>query len=172
MSNLSDKLRHEVRELIPVTLFFFVAFQLLALTQALMLKEYGIHVTTFVAATIMAMIVAKVVVLTDHFALVNRFPEKPLIYNVVWKTVIYFVASLIVRYVEHIIHFWRQSAGFAEANRRVFSEIVWPHFWAVQLWLLILLFVYCAFRELVRALGRERIIAMFFTEPVPSAPKK
>jgi hypothetical protein len=172
MSNLSDKLRHEVRELIPVTLFFFVAFQLLALTQALMLKEYGIRVTTFVAATIMAMIVAKVVVLTDHFALVNRFPEKPLIYNVVWKTVIYFVASLVVRYVEHSIHFWRQSAGVAEANRRVFSEIVWPHFWAVQLWLLILLFVYCAFRELVRALGRERIIAMFFTEPVPPAPKK
>jgi hypothetical protein len=172
MSNLSDKLRHEVRELIPVTLFFFGAFQLLALTQALMLKEYGIRVTTFVAATIMAMIVAKVVVLTDHFALVNRFPEKPLIYNVVWKTVIYFVASLVVRYAEHIVHFWRQSAGFVEANRRLFLEIVWPHFWAVQLWLLILLFVYCAFRELVRALGRERIIAMFFTEPVSPAPKK
>jgi hypothetical protein len=160
-----------VRELIPVTLFFFVAFQLLALTQALMLKEYGIQVTTFVAATIMAMIVAKVVVLTDHFALVNRFPEKPLIYNVVWKTVIYFVASLVVRYAEHIVHFWRQSAGFVEANRRLFLEIVWPHFWAVQLWLLILLFVYCAFRELVRALGRKRIIAMFFTEPVPPVPK-
>jgi len=32
----------------------------------------------------------------------------------------------------------------------------------VQLWLLILLLVYCAFRELVLALGRERIIAMFF----------
>ena len=31
-----------------------------------------------------------------------------------------------------------------------------------QLWLLILLPVYCTFRELVRALGREQVIVMFF----------
>ena len=172
MSNLGEKVKHEVRELIPVTLFFFVAFQLLALTDALMLKQYGIHSGTFLGATLLALVVAKVVVLTDHFALVNRFPEKPLIYNVIWKTLIYFVAALAFRYLEHLIHFWRKSADFAEANRRLFEEIVWPHFWAVQLWLLVLLLVYCAFRELVRALGRERIIAMFFTEPVPlTSPK-
>ena len=165
MSNLGPKLKHELRELIPVTLFFFVAFQVLALTQALMLKQYGIHTVAFVAATIGALVVAKVVVIADHFALVNRFPEKPLIYNVVWKTVIYFTASLGVRYGEHLIHFWRQSASFTEANRRLLTEVVWPHFWAVQLWLLILLLVYCAFRELIRALGRGRVIAMFFNDP-------
>jgi hypothetical protein len=161
------RLKHELRELVPVTLFFFVAFQLLALTQSLMLKQYGIDVTTFLAATLMALIVAKAVVLTDHFALVNRYPEKPLLYNAVWKTIIYFCVSLVVRYIEHLIEAWRKSAGFAEANHRLFAEIVWPHFWAVQLWLLVLLFVYCGFRELVRALGRERIVAMFLTAPVP-----
>ncbi len=169
MSNLGQKLKHELRELIPVTLFFFVTFQLLALTEALLLKEYSINVSTFFAATMMALIVAKVVVITDHFAFVNRFPEKPLVYNVVWKTLIYFIAALAFRYLEHLIHFWRKSADFAEANRRMVDEVVWPHFWAVQLWLLILLLVYCAFRELVRALGRERIISMFFTEPVTSS---
>lgn len=172
MSNLGEKIKHELRELIPVTLFFFVAFQLLALTEALMLKQYGIHLTTFLGATMLALIVAKVVVITDHFALVNRFPVKPLIYNVLWKTLIYFVAAFAFRYLEHLIRFWRRSADFAEANRRLFEEIVWPHFWAVQLWLLVLLFIYCAFRELVRALGRERIIAMFFTEPPPPAHPK
>ena len=45
------------------------------------------------------------------------------------------------------------------------DEIVWPHFWGVQLWLLVLLLVYCAIRELVRALGRERVTQMFFKEP-------
>jgi hypothetical protein len=165
MSELGNKLKHELRELIPVTLFFFVTFQLLALTEALMLKQYGIHLTTFFAATMLALIVAKVVVITDHFALVNRFPEKPLFYNVIWKTLIYFTAALGARYLEHLIHFWRKSANFAEANRRLWEEIVWPHFWAVQLWLLVLLLTYCAFRELVRVLGRERIFAMFFHEP-------
>lgn len=50
-------------------------------------------------------------------------------------------------------------------NRRLYDEIVWPHFWGVQLWLLVLLLVYCALRELVHALGRERILKMFFHDP-------
>jgi hypothetical protein len=169
MSSLGEKVEHEIRELIPVTLFFFVAFQLLALTDALMLKQYGIQAAVFLGAALLALVVAKVVLLTDHFALVNRFPEKPLIYNVIWKTVIYFFAALAFRYLEHLVHFWRTSADFPEANRRLFEEIVWPHFWAVQLWLFVLLLIYCSFRELVRVLGRERIIAMFFSEPATSS---
>ena len=169
MSKLGHKLKHELRKLTPVMLFFFIALQLLALTESLMLKEYGIHPRTFLAATIIALVVAKVVVLTDLLPIVNRFPEKPLIYNVVWKTAVYFIAAMGVRYVEHLIEFWRTSASFAIANRRMFAEIVWPHFWAVQLWLLILLLLYCAVRELIRALGRERIIQMFFREPVEQA---
>lgn len=168
MNTLAHKLKHEIKELVPVTVFFFLSFQLLALTQALMLREYGINATTFLAATLMAMIVAKVVVLTDHVALVNRFPDKPLVYNVLWKTAIYFAASLCVRYLEHLIHFWRSCGSFPEANRRLVDEIVWPHFWGVQLWLLMLLLVYCAFRELVHALGRERMLRIFFQTPPPA----
>src|SRR5438045_6971215 len=104
MSKLRDKLEHELEELIPVTVFFFVSFQLLAFTQALMLEQYGIHATTFVAATIGALVVAKVVVIADHLPLVNRYPDKPLMYNIAWKTAIYLVASLVVRYAEHVIH--------------------------------------------------------------------
>jgi hypothetical protein len=168
MSTLGQKLKHELRELIPVTVLFFCAFQLLALTEALMLEQFGIRVSAFLTATVVALVVAKVVLILDHFPLVNRFPDKPLCYNVAWKTAIYFITSLVVRYAEHLIHFWRQTGNFAEANRRMLEEIVWPHFWGVQLWLLILLLVYCAFRELVRALGRERIIKMFFHDPATS----
>jgi hypothetical protein len=165
MSSLGQKIRHELSELIPVTVFFIIAFQLLALTQSLMLEQYGIRQSTFIAATIGALIVAKVVAISDHIPLVNRFPDKPLMYNIVWKTVIYFIASLLVRYAEHFIHFWRQTRDVAAANRRLFDEIVWPHFWGVQMWLVILLFVYCTLRELIRALGRERIMKIFFLGP-------
>ncbi len=170
MSTLGEKLKHELRELIPVTVFFFGTFQLLALTEALMLEQFGIRISAFLTATVMALVVAKVVLITDHFPLVNRFSHKPLSHSVAWKTAIYFIASLVVRYVEHLIHFWRQTGNFAEANRRLLDEIVWPHFWGVQLWLLILLLVYCTFRELVRDLGGQRVIAMFFHDrPRPYA---
>jgi hypothetical protein len=117
MSTLGQKLKHELRELIPVTVFFFGTFQLLALTQALILEQFGIRVSAFLTATVMALLVAKVVLITEHFPLMNRFSDKPLSYSVAWKTAIYFIASLVVRYVEHLIHFWRQTGNFAEANR-------------------------------------------------------
>ena len=162
MSKLGQMLMHE---LIPVIAFFFVAFELLAVTEALMLKQYGISVSAFLGALIMALLVAKAVLLADHFSLVNRFPDKPLSYNIVWKTAIYFAALFAVRYAEHFIHFWRHTRELAGANRCMLTEMVWPHFWAVQLWSVVLLLVYCAFRELVRMFGSERMIQMFFKQP-------
>jgi hypothetical protein len=165
MSTAGRKLKHELHGLIPVTAFFFVAFPLLVLTDALTLKQYGIGTSELMAATIGALVAARVVMITDHFSLVNRFPEKPLVFNIVWKTLIYFIGWLSIRYAEHLFHFWRATGSFSEANHQIFNEIVWPHFWAVQLWMLILLLAFCAFRELVRALGRQRIIALFFHPP-------
>ena len=165
MGSIREKLGHEVRELIPVTLFFLVAFELLALTQALILERYGERVWTFAAAAVGALVVAKVVLIADHFRFVNRYPHKPLIYNVVWKTAIYFLASIGVRYVEHVVHFWRKSGSFGEANRMLADEVSWTHIVVIQLWLLILLLVFCALRELVRAIGQGRVVAMMFTQP-------
>jgi hypothetical protein len=49
-----------------------------------------------------------------------------------------------------------------EAHRHFMAETVWPHFWLIQIWLLVLFFVYCSLRELVRAIGRDKVIKMFF----------
>ena len=162
MSTIGSRLKHELVEAIPPAVFFFVAFQVIAFTRSLMLEEYGIRISTFVAASIGALIVAKVVLIVDLLPFVNRFPEKPLIYNIVWKTVIYLVAALLVRYVEHLIPFVREHGDLALANRYLLGEVVWPHFWFVQIWLLVLFLMYCTLREFVRAVGRERVVQLFF----------
>lgn len=169
MSSIGSKLKHELLEAIPPAVFFFIAFQTIAFTSALMVRQYGVQVSTFVTATIAALVVAKVILIVDLLPFVDRFRGKPLIFSVLWKTMVYLGAALLVRYVEHLVHFLREYGDLASAHRHLFDEVIWPHFWAVQIWLLVTFLVYCTLRELVRVLGRERMGRIFFASPGPPA---
>ena len=83
-------------------LFFFVAFNVIVFTKKLMLEQYGIEFSGFVTSAVGALIVAKVVLLADGIPFINKYPDKPLIYNVVWKTVIYILVAFVVRFLEYL----------------------------------------------------------------------
>jgi len=170
MSKLWHTLKHEFFEVLPPTIFFFIAFHIVIIGRNLMARVYGLPLASMFEATIAALLVAKVVLITDTLPFVNRFPDKPLIYNVVWKTAIYVAASLVVHYLEHLVPIWWRTGDLGAANRQLVTEIVWPHFWAIQLWLVVLIFVYCALRELVRVIGRHRVAQVFFGTPVARTP--
>lgn len=161
-ASIGNAFRHELREFLPAALFFLVAFQLLALTQALMLREEGINGSSFLAAAVGALIVAKVILIADHLSFVDRFPDKPLIYNVLWKTAIYFVGSVLVRYGEQLFHAWRHAGSFAAANRGLLLDLNLWHLLVIQLWLLVLLFLYCLVSELVGRLGAGHVFELYF----------
>ena len=169
MSKIISRLKREILGAIPTIVFFFIVFQLLALTKSLILRSYGIEVSTFLNATIGALVLGKVVPLADLLPFINRFPNKPLIYNALWKTFIYMAAAFFVRYLEHLVPFILEYKNLAVANRHLLDEVVWPHFWLVQLWLLVCFFMYCSFREFGRILGYDQIRSMFFRHGRPDA---
>jgi hypothetical protein len=43
---------------------------------------------------------------------------------------------------------------------------IWPHFWAIQIILLVLIAMYCTMHELVRVIGKEKVLRIFFG-PMP-----
>lgn len=169
MSKATEKLKEELLALIPPTLYFFVILHIVALIRVLMVKATGITVDTTTSIAIAALILGKSVLIADMLPAINRFPEKPLIWNILWKTVIYFAMASLIHYLEQLYDFWKVAPGFAAANEKLLSEIVWPHFWAVQILLVSLILVYCVMSELVRVLGAARMKAMFFG-PMPALP--
>jgi len=169
MSKVFAKIKEEIEALIPPTLFFFVALHLVALFRVLMLKGTGITPTTTASIAVAALILGKAVLIADLLPFINRYPNKPLIYNIVWKTAIYVLLSMFIHYLERLIDFWREAGGFLAANEKLLAEIMWPHFWAVQILLLVLILMYCTAREFVRVIGENKVRRMLFG-PLDSAP--
>jgi len=168
MTKLSTKLKEEFFALLPPTIYFFVALHIVAFVRVLMLKGTGISPLSSISVAVAALILGKAVLIADMLPLINRFPNKPLIYNVAWKTLIYLLMSALIHYLERLIDFWRQAGGFLASNEKLLAEIVWPHFWAIQIILLVLIVMYCTMHELVRVIGREKVLQIFFGPmPVP-----
>jgi hypothetical protein len=162
MSNLSAKIKEEVHALLPPTIFFFIALHLVALLRVLMLEGTGIALGTSVSVTVAALILGKAVLIADLLPFINRYPDKPLAYNVAWKTTVYVLVSMLVHYLERLVDFWREAGGFIAGNEKLLAEIVWPHFWAIQILLVVLILMYCTVRELCREIGGDKVRRIFF----------
>ena len=167
MSKLFSKLKEEFLALLPPTIYFFVALHIVAFVRVLMLKGTGVAPSSSISIAVAALILGKAVLIADMLPLINRFPNKPLIYNVAWKTVIYWLLSAVIHYLERLIDFWRETGGFVAGNEKLLSLIIWPHFWAIQIILLVLIAMYCMMHELVRVIGKDKVMRIFFG-PMPA----
>ena len=152
--------------MLPPTIFFFVMLHTVALIRILMLKGTGIPVSTSLQVTVAALILGKAVLIADHLPLINRYPDKPLAYNVAWKTVIYVLVATLIHFLEHLIDFWRETGRLVEGFQKMLAVIVWPHFFAIEIILVVLILVYNTIHELVRVIGKEKFLGMFFG-PLP-----
>jgi len=161
------KLKEEFFKILPPTIFFFVALHIVTFARVLMLEGTGIRASSSGSIAVAALILGKAVLIADMVPMINRFPHRPLIYNVAWKTLIYWLMATVIHYLERLVDFWRQTGGFVTGNQKLLAEIIWPHFWAIQIILFVLIAMYCMMHELVRVIGREKAMRIFFG-PMPA----
>jgi len=169
MHKILEKLKEEFFAILPPTIFFFVALHLLTFIRVLMAKGSHFQPLSTMSIAIAALILGKAVLIADMLPPINRYPNKPLAYNIVWKTLIYLLMASIIHYVERLIDFSRQAGSIAAGNEKLLAEIVWPHYWAVEIILFILILAYCTMREFARVIGKEKMLRLFFgPSPLPA----
>jgi hypothetical protein len=166
MSAVMNKVKHEFMKVLPPTIFFFVMLHIVALIRSLMIKGSGVDLPVSASVLIASLILGKSVLVADMLPFINRFPDKPLIWNVIWKTLMYALVALIVHYMERLYDYWKEAPNLMEANSLLWTSMNWPRFWAVQILLITLIFMYCVIAELARVIGHDRLKVMFMG-PLP-----
>lgn len=167
MTKMWKWLKKEFREILPVWLFFACAFFLLSFTLSEFLSGYHVELAHPHEYAIGALIMAKVVPMVDA-VLENRWlADKPLIYPTLWNTWLYFTLAVLFHHLEQFLSRLRQHLGFAQALAKTVSPVTEPRYWAIMAWLFAIIFAFCAFRQLARSIGSQRLIEMFFGRRPP-----
>ena len=152
----------QVKHALPPTIFFFVGFNLILLTKRLILEEHGIDYTGFFTATLAALIVGKAVLVTDNVPFIRRFDSAPMIRPILFKSTIYWICVLIVRLAERFVHFVAAGGVIADFPSYLVGQFSWPRFLSIQIWLMVLLFVYVTIHELNMLFGDGELYRLFF----------
>src|SRR5947207_2844851 len=115
-------LRREFREILPPTLFFFVGFNLILFTKRLILEDYLIQYTGFFIATTAALIVGKSVLVANTMPFLRRFDNSPLVYPILFKTLVYTLFVFVARLIEALLHYL--VGGGALGGGRLIADLL------------------------------------------------
>jgi len=155
-------IRKEARDLFPVWLFFFLTFSLLRLTQSVALSEQGLKLSTPSLVLVGSLIVAKAFLVMDLFKFMNRYDERPIIYTVLWKSGIYWIGTVAIFFVEQFIEMFIKHHDLIQAQKELLFRAKSPWFILSSIWLALLIFAFCATREISRVLGKKRFVQIWF----------
>ena len=167
MARIGHVLLHELRAVLPPTIFFFLGFNLILLTKRLILADHLIQFAGFFIATMSALVVGKVVLVADKMPLLRRFDHQPLAAPILFKTVIYTLLVFVARLLEAFVHYAIEGGvighgGFIEHQIGIFS---WHQFIAAQMWIFVLFLVYVTGSEINALFGDGELFKIFFTRP-------
>jgi hypothetical protein len=161
---IGHRLLHEFRQVLPPTIFFFAGFNFVVFTTNLLVAQYGVAVSSFMLATVAALVVGKAVLVANAMPYLRRYDRAPLIQPILFKTAFYWVVVFFARLLERFVHFSvveRKPPGdFIPFLITIFS---WHHFLAVSLWIFVLFLIYVTASEFTHLFGPGELPRLFFT---------
>ena len=110
--SLAKVLLEEIKKMLLVTLYFFVAFSFIVVIKMLVLAQNDIDNYRITGALAGALIMGKVVILLNKTKLNKVFRSKPLYIGILVRTLIYSVIADILVLLEHVIHIRLSSENY------------------------------------------------------------
>ncbi|MDR3476984.1 MAG: hypothetical protein P4M14_03000 [Gammaproteobacteria bacterium] len=162
MPKIIHWLKQEIIHLIPIIIYFAICFNLFHFAQSLILPPDSIRFTSYWGATLGAILAGKVILIADSLPFINAFPEKPIVYNITWKFVIYSFFVFLVQVIDNIIRSLYSFKDWSIACAHLKADISQSMFWGIQISVLMFFLGFIVFSELTRVIGKSKIDKIFF----------
>ena len=160
--SLKERVVHEVKRLAAMFVYLFVLLGLFQIHEYIVLARHQLPYERWGFALINACVLAKVMLVAEDLHLGRRLEDRPLVYTVLFKSVLFagvFIGVLIVEHV--IVGVWR-GMTIAESIPSIGGGGV-IGMAAVAFMTSFALIPYFAFREIGRVIGEDELRSLILT---------
>ncbi len=117
-----SRAKDQIRDFAFMFLYLWVVFGMLAVHELIILSQHQINFAAHSLAVVNALVFAKVMLVAEDLHLGHRLHDKPLIYAVLFKSILFAIALICFHIVEHVlIGMWHgkpMAESIAESRRQ------------------------------------------------------
>jgi hypothetical protein len=162
--SLKAKAADEFRRFLLLFFYLWILFGVFVLNQGVVLREHGINFAMQGFAFFNALVFAKVMMLFEVFDPGRWLRKRPLIYPILYESLLLTVLFLIAHVLEKTIEGLIRGKTLTE-SMPVLTGAGLPGFLSITVILFIALIPFFGLRNLSLAMGEDRLYAMIFEKP-------
>ena len=159
--NFKARAQGQIKDFVMMFVYLWIVFGMLALHESIVLSEHKINFVAHGLAVVNALVFAKVMLVAEDFHLGHRLHDKPLIYSVIFKSILFATALICFHVVERVIIGMWNGKPIAESVAEVGANKLVG---IVSLGIIgtIALAPFFLLSEISRVIGRDNFWALFF----------
>jgi hypothetical protein len=158
---LKQRVFHELKEGLIITLYLWAVFGLLLLHKSVILAEHHIDFAYHGLALINALALAKVMFFARNLDLSARIKDAPLIYPTLLKSAFFTVVLACFKLVEDAAIGLYCHQSFRQSNSE-FAGGTWQGILTLALLVFVMLIPFVGFGEVSRVMGEGKLEKLFF----------
>jgi hypothetical protein len=159
--NLKHKVVEELKRFLVIFFYLWLVFGLLSIHRSMILSQNHLDYAEHTFAIINAFVFAKVLLVGEQLHIGRRFEDRPLIYPILHKSLVFSIVLISFHFVESVgVGMWRGHT-FLDSIPPI---IGWDPkgLLAVGFTCFVLLLPFFAFREIARVIGHDKMRAILF----------
>lgn len=160
--NWKQFLIHEFVQLWIINLYLAISFSVLITLNSLALAKHGINSFNYGIAIFGALFLGKIILLLEKWSFVKRYDDKPLLYTVLYKSLLFTLLVFVVNILEYYIFGFFKGQTLSIINQKIITEVYSIAFLNKILSIFVVFIPFFSIRELNKILGKDKLWNLIF----------